>query len=168
MRNKSKSGGRSIVKLSCHTCKTFSSPVQGCLKQSNCRISKSIDFHNTKKVSLQSSFRSIIESLTNLAETVRLGYHFGAARLPLHHFIFHRWEKVKPPNLQEYTLPTRHKKAIYRKAIDGKDELERNNKGRNSGTHLTERKANKWTQWWRQALMAGTLIFAIHLQANHK
>jgi hypothetical protein len=37
-------------------------------------------------------------------------------------------------------------KCIYRKAIDGKDELERNNKGRNSGTHLTERKANKWTQ----------------------
>jgi hypothetical protein len=141
--------------------KPLAHQCSGCLKQSNCRISKSIDFHNTKKVSLQSSFRSIIKSLTNLAETVCLG-------LPLHHFTFHRWKKVKPPNLQEYTLPTRHKKGIYRKAIDCKDELERN-KGRNSGTNLTERKANKWTTpWWRQALMAGTLIFAIHLQANHK
>ena len=108
MRNKSKSGGRSII-LSCHTCKTFSSPVQSV--QSNHRISRStLCQHDTKRVSIE------------------------------------------------------------RQLIVAKDKLERN-KGRNSGTNLTERKANKWTTpWWRQeALMGGTLfIFAIHLQANHK
>jgi hypothetical protein len=51
MRNKSKSGGRSII-LSCHTCKTFSSPVQSV--QSNRRISRStLCQHDTKRVSIE-------------------------------------------------------------------------------------------------------------------
>jgi hypothetical protein len=62
-------------------------------------------------------------------------------------------------------LPTGHKNSIYRKSMDYKHELERN-KGRNIGTHLTERKAKKWTPWWQT--FDGWDILAIDIQANHK